>query len=54
MRIYPTMSFERYIKRFAIETKAGKFWCDMCGQWIDKQRWVHFRKRHRFEETEKQ
>jgi len=46
---FPAMSFRRYIMRYALETRDGKFWCEMCGEWINKQRWVHFKQKHRYE-----
>lgn len=47
--MYPTMSFRDYIRRWSAETKDGMFWCEMCGEWINKQRWIHFKTHHRYE-----
>jgi hypothetical protein len=49
MREYPTMAYRQYIRRWAAETKDGKFFCQMCGEWINHQRWVHFKKLHQYE-----
>jgi len=45
--IYPTMSYREFILKFAAETQNGKFHCETCGCWIDKQRWIHFKDIHR-------
>jgi hypothetical protein len=42
------MSFQKYIKKFAARTEGGRFFCEICKEWIEKQRWVHFKARHRF------
>lgn len=52
MRVYPTMTYRKYIRKFASKTENGKFFCSLCITWIDKQRWVHFKKHHRFEKGE--
>jgi hypothetical protein len=45
---YPTMSFRTFILKYARETEKGKFYCVLCSAWINKQRWIHFKKHHRF------
>ena len=30
-------------------TNDGMFFCEFCGEWIDKQRWVHFKSNHQSE-----
>jgi len=48
-RKYPTMTFLRYLKRFAALTLDGKFYCRLCEGWVDKQRWIHFKDVHRYD-----
>jgi hypothetical protein len=31
---------------WAFETKDGMFWCEICGEWINHQRWGHYKKYH--------
>jgi len=47
MRVYPTMTFHNYIRKFASVTYKGMFHCDICHSWIKKQRWMHFKAFHR-------
>lgn len=41
------ISYRDYIATYASETKEGKFFCEACGKWINKQRWLHFKLTHR-------
>lgn len=45
---YPTMTFRNYILKHASETFQGMFYCNLCRDWFEKQRWPHFKKFHRF------
>jgi hypothetical protein len=47
------MTFRDYIRKFAFQTLDGQFFCWLCGMWIDKQRWVHFKVNHRYVELKK-
>jgi hypothetical protein len=48
MRRFPTMTYRNYIRKYASQTKDGMFFCQICFQWINKQRWIHFKKQHRY------
>jgi hypothetical protein len=48
MRQWPTMSFREYIRKYASDTLSGRFFCRLCNEWINKQRWVHFKVLHRY------
>jgi hypothetical protein len=47
--VYPTMTYRNYILKYTkvfIDTKG--FFCLLCNKQIDKQRWIHFKKYHRY------
>lgn len=46
MRKYPEIGWVQYIRRWAAETKDGMFWCEICGRWVNNQRWAHYKKFH--------
>lgn len=45
---YPTMTYRDYINKYAYLTRNGQFHCDLCNQWINHQRWTHFKTQHRY------
>jgi hypothetical protein len=40
------MNFRTYIRKYASKVEGGKFYCELCQQWKDKQRWVHYKTVH--------
>jgi hypothetical protein len=45
---YLSMSFRDYIRKFASQTRDGRFFCRLCNVWVNKQRWPHFKVQHRY------
>jgi len=54
MRQYPTMTFQNYIRKYAWYTEDGAFFCVFCKLFVNRHRWTHFKRFHRFKkEAEK-
>jgi len=51
MRKWPTMNFREYIRKYASETKGGQFFCKLCDNWVNKQRWLHFKVFHKYKKV---